>query len=74
MLAGTQLDDGELGIVVGFADDGRQPVIAFDNKPNLANVVDKWGAARVLPDKFTPARRPPAPTRRTTPKANNKRR
>jgi len=74
MLADTQLDDGELGSVVGFVDDGRQPVIAFDNKPNHANVVDKWGAARVLPDRFTPARRPPAPTRRTTPKANNKRR
>ena len=74
MLASTELDDGDLGVVVGFVDDGRQSVIAFDKKPNQAKVVDKWGAARVVPDRFTPARRPPAPTRRTTPKAKTKRR
>jgi hypothetical protein len=74
MFADTQLDDGDLGTVVGFSDDGRQPVIAFDGKPSHAKVVDKWGAARVMPDRFTPARRPPAPTRRTTPKSSKKRR
>ena len=69
ILADTQLDDGELGTVVAFSGDGRQPVISFDVKPKDATVVDKWGAARVLPDEFEHSRnRTPAPTRRTTPK------
>jgi len=67
ILADTQLDEGDIGTVVAF--DGRQPIISFDARPNHANVVDKWGAARMLPDDFEHTRKStPAPTRRTTPK------
>ena len=68
ILADTQLDNSEMGTVVAFSDDGRQPIISFTNKPDHANVVDKWGAARVLPDRMETRNRTPSPTRRTTPK------
>ena len=75
MLAGTQLDEGDLGTVVGFSDDGRQPIISFDDMPNHSSVVDKWGAARVLPGEFAPARKRTAPPpRRPTRKSRKKRR
>jgi len=42
ILADTQLDEGDVGTVVGFSDDGRQPIISFDAKPRNTKVVDKW--------------------------------
>jgi len=73
VLAGTQLDEGDIGTVVAFSDDGRQPIISFDNRQSEADVVDKWGAARVLPKDLAPARpRVVSPTRRPPPKKNKK--
>jgi hypothetical protein len=70
VLADTQLDEGDVGRVIGFSDDGRQPIISFDGKPSHTKVVDKWGAARVVPKEFELARRRPAKaTGRTTPKS-----
>jgi hypothetical protein len=71
ILADTQLDEGDVGTVVAFSDDGRQPVISFDRKADRTNIVDKWGAARVLPGEFEPARKRTAPPARRT-KTNTK--
>ena len=69
ILTDTQLDEGDIGTVVGFSGVEFQPVISFDARPTHKNFVDKWGAARVLPVEFEQARpRTPPPTGRTTPK------
>lgn len=48
VVAETMLEEGSLGTVVRITDDGR-PAIAFDARPGAAPLVDKWGAARVVP-------------------------
>lgn len=49
VLADTKIDEGEIGTVVGFTDDRRQPIISFDARRHETDVVDKWAAARLLP-------------------------
>jgi hypothetical protein len=57
VLAETGHDEGEIGTVVGFAKEKRQnfPIVAFDERPDEDDVIDRWGAARVLPVELTTA-------------------
>lgn len=48
VVAETMLEEGSLGTVVRITDDGH-PAITFDLRPGVAPLVDKWGAARVVP-------------------------
>ena len=64
ILADTMLDDGAVGTVVDL--DGRgQPSIEFDDGGRT--ILDKWGAARVVPAGHEPRRARPLP-----PKAKRK--
>jgi len=75
VLADTRIDEGEVGTVVGFTDDKRHPIIAFDSRTNEADTVDKWAAARLLPVEFErPKKKAPQPRRTKTKKKTKKRR
>ena len=72
ILADTEIDEGEVGTVVGFTDDKRHPIISFESRPNEAGTVDKWAAARVLPAEFERPRKKTPPPPRTKPKPRTK--
>jgi hypothetical protein len=48
VVADTQIEEGEVGTVVGFTDDPRWPIISFDGRSGY-DVTDKWIAARAIP-------------------------
>lgn len=73
VLGETMVEEGALGTVTKL-DRGR-PVIAFDSMPGRAGLVDKWGAARVVPKEHDvkTTRRGPTATARTGGNASRKR-
>jgi hypothetical protein len=70
VLADTKADEGEIGTVVGFSGDNR-PQISFDARPDQPPVIDKWGAARVLPAAAARPKRSAPPSARA--QASNRR-
>lgn len=61
----TMVEEGSLGTVTTL--EGGRPVVAFDAMPGRPALVDKWGAARVVPKEHDvrPVRGGPAATSRT---------
>ncbi len=74
VLVDTKIDEGEIGTVVGFTEDRRQPIISFDAHRHETDVVDKWAAARLLPAELARPRVKAAPPRRAKSKRRSKKR
>lgn len=73
ILADTEIDEGEVGTVVGFTDDKRHPIISFASRATEPHTVDKWAAARVLPGEFErPRNNAPPPRTKARARAKSK--
>ena len=75
ILTDTELDEGEVGTVVGFTDDKRHPIVSFDSRANEPHTIDKWAAARVIPAELDRSRKknPPPPRAKARAKAKKAR-
>jgi hypothetical protein len=74
VLVDTKADEGEIGTVVGFTD-GHRPQVSFDARRDEPPVVDKWGAARVVPAAVARPKRsaPPSPRAQASNRRKRKR-
>ena len=73
VVADTQIEEGEIGTVIGFTDGQRWPIISFDGRRGY-DVTDKWSAARALPVEIArPASTTDASARRADAKRKQKR-